>query len=151
MGMHLEIHFEASILNVGATGKFSLLEAKRNFLEILEALVQYRAEKILIDGREVDGKPELIERFYYGEFAAKEASRLLTEHRMSCAPRFAYVLNEPLRHPRRFGETVAVNRGMLLKVCETTEEAFEWLELSRAATKNAPHARTARRPRSSSR
>ena len=33
-----------------------------------------------------------------------------------------------LRDPQRYGETVAVNRGMDVKTFETPEEAFEWLE-----------------------
>ena len=41
-------------------------------------------------------------------------------------PMFSF---EPLRDPARYGETVAVNRGMKVKVFETLEEAFEWLRL----------------------
>jgi hypothetical protein len=48
--------------------------------------------------------------------------------RMRQAPQFAYVMNEPLRDSQRYGETVAVNRGMNVKTFETLEEAFEWLE-----------------------
>ena len=47
---------------------------------------------------------------------------------MSRAPRFAYVMNQPLRDPGKYGETVAVNRGMSVKTFETLEEAFAWLE-----------------------
>ena len=42
-------------------------------------------------------------------------------------PRFSYVMHEPLRDPGRLGETVAVNRGMDVKVFETLEDAIEWL------------------------
>ena len=42
-------------------------------------------------------------------------------------PRFAYVAHAPVRDPERFGETVAVNRGMNVKVFETPEDAMEWL------------------------
>jgi len=59
-----------------------------------------------------------------------ETNRLIAEYRMPRAPRFAYVMNEPLRDPRRYGETVAVNRGMTVKTFETIEEAFKWLELT---------------------
>jgi hypothetical protein len=48
--------------------------------------------------------------------------------RMRQAPQFAYVISEPLRDPQRYGETVAVNRGMNVKTFETLEEAFVWLE-----------------------
>lgn len=128
MGILEQMQFESGLLHVVATGEFSLEEAKRNFQEVLGAVVQYRATKVFLDGRTVKGKPEDMERFYYGEFAANETRRLVKEH--GIVPRFAYVIHEPLRDPRRFAETVAVNRGMNIKVCETLEEAFAWLELS---------------------
>jgi hypothetical protein len=90
------------------------------------AVVQYQATKVLLDGRTVKGKPEDVECLYYGEFAAKEIMRLVREHGLF--PRFAFVIHQPLCDPRRFGETVAVNRGMNIKTFETSEEAFEWLE-----------------------
>jgi len=97
---------------------------------MLEAVAQYQAEKVLFDGRKLRGKPERIERFYYGYFAATETNRLIAEYRMPHVPRFAYVMNEPLRDPRRYGENVAVNRGMTVKTFEIPEEAFAWLELT---------------------
>jgi hypothetical protein len=128
MSIKQEMHFESGLLRVDARGEFSLEEAKRAFLEMLGAVAQYQAEKVLFDGRNLKGKPERIERFYYGYFAATETNRLMAEYRMPHAPRFAYVMNEPLRDPRRYGQTVAVNRGMTVKTFETPEEAFAWLE-----------------------
>ena len=86
---------------------------------------QGNAEKILLDGRNVNGNPRDIERFYYGEFAARETRKIVVEHKI--VPRFAYVLHEPLRDPARLGETVAMNRGMVIKVFEDPEDATEWL------------------------
>ena len=42
----------------------SLEDAKQAFLEMLEAVVQYKAEKILLDGQAVKGNPRDMERFY---------------------------------------------------------------------------------------
>ncbi len=126
MGIWQEIHFESGRLNVDATGEFSLKEAKRAFLDIVGAAIRYQATKVLIDARKLQGRPKDIERFIYGEFAAKATFRIVREHGIS--PRFAYIMKEPLRDPRRFGENVAVNRGMTVKVFETPEEAFTWLE-----------------------
>ena len=126
MSLLQEIHFESGLLTVHARGEFSLEQAKRAFLEMLGAVAQYKAKKVLLDARKVKGKPETLERFYYGEFAATETRKLVEEHRIF--PRFAYVLHPPLLDPERFGETVAVNRGMIVKAFETLEEAFEWLE-----------------------
>jgi len=135
MSILQEMHFESRLLNVVATGEFSMDEAKRAFLEMLGAVAQYRAEKVLFNGRNLKGKPGDLERFFYGEFAAQETIRLVQEHRI--APRFAYVIKEPLRDVQRFGETVALNRGMNVKTFETQEEAFEWLEINQAKKPDA--------------
>ena len=130
MAIRQEMHFESGVLNVEASGEFSLEEAKRTFLEMLQAVVQYQAAKVLFDGRNLKGEPAHIERFYYGYFAATESIHLMTQYGMSQAPQFAYVIKEPLRDPGRYGETVAVNRGMNVKTFETLEEALEWLAVT---------------------
>ena len=135
MSMLQVMHFESDLLNAEAKGEFSLEEAKERFLELLGAVVQYRAKKVLIDGRMLKGNPEDIERFFYGEFAATETLRLVKEQ--AIAPRFAYVIKEPLRDAGRFGETVAVNRGMIIKTFDTVEEAVEWLTLPSTKKRNA--------------
>jgi hypothetical protein len=125
VSLQQKMHFESGLLSVDASGDFSLEDAKLAFLEMLGAVVQYKAEKILLDGRNVNGNPRDIERFYYGEFAARETRNIVVEHKI--VPRFAYVLHEPLRDPARLGETVAMNRGMVIKVFENPEDATEWL------------------------
>lgn len=128
MSIRQEMHFESGVLKVDARGEFSLEEAKRAFLEMLEAVAQHQAEKVLFDGRNLKGEPARIERFFYGYFAATEIMSLIAMKRIRQAPQFAYVMNEPLRDPQKYGETVAVNRGMNVKTFDTPEEAFEWLE-----------------------
>jgi hypothetical protein len=82
--------------------------------------------KVLLDGRGVDGDPKALERFYYGEFAACAVAEYAV--RNGCAsPEFAYVLHVPMLDPGKFGETVAVNRGMRVKVFDNLEGAREWL------------------------
>ena len=124
MDMTLEIRPEPEFLNLRATGEFSLEEAKRTVLEMLEAVAESKATKVLFDGRKIKGEPATIERVYYGEFAAfsvSESSRL-------AGTKFGYVLLEPVRDPRKLGEMVAVNRGMLVKVFDNLGDALEWLE-----------------------
>ena len=125
MSIQQKMHFESGLLSVDASGEFSLEDAKQAFLEMLEAVVQYKAQKILLDGRNVKGNPRDMERFYYGEFGAGETRRIVLEYKI--IPRFAYVIREPLRDPARLGETVAVHRGMIVKVFDTPEDAIEWL------------------------
>jgi hypothetical protein len=125
MSIQQHMHFQSGLLRVDASGEFSLEDAKQAFLEMLKAVGQHKVEKILLDARNVMGKPGDLERFYYGEFAARESHRMVVEHKI--VPRFAYVIHEPLRDPTRLGETVAVNRGMNVKTFETQEDALEWL------------------------
>ena len=42
-------------------------------------------------------------------------------------PQFAYVIHDPMRDPKRFGENVAVNRGIDVKSFENMNAALEWL------------------------
>jgi hypothetical protein len=131
MSMLLQINPEPRLLNVVATGKFSLEEAHRTFLQMVEAIALYKSEKVLFDGRKLIGNPKTMERFYYGEFAAQNVVTFL-ERGVCAAPQFAYVLREPLRDPGRFGETVAVNRGMHVKTFDSPEEALQWLGIAPA-------------------
>ena len=125
MSIQQNMHFVSGLLSVDASGDFSLEDAKQAFIEMLRAVAQYQAVKIILDARNMRGNPKDMERFYYGEFAAAETRRIVLEHKIN--PRFAYVLHEPLRDPARLGETVAVNRGMIIKVVDTPEDAIKWL------------------------
>jgi len=64
---------------------------------------------------------ELMERFYYGEFAARTVMYYFVDSLRS--PLFAYVLKEPVLDLRRFGETVAVNRGMQVRAAPNGKSA----------------------------
>jgi hypothetical protein len=125
----LDIRLESGFLNVAAMGEFSLQEAERTFLEMLEAVARYKVEKVLFDGRRLTGAPDTMERFYYGEFAADSVFKF-RDRGVNPATKFAYVLKEPVLDPRRFGETVAVNRGMHVKAFDNLEDAVGWLGIA---------------------
>ncbi len=120
---------ESDFLNVTAAGAFSLAEGKRTFLEMLKAVAEHKVRKVLFNGRKIEGEPETMERFYYGEFAANAFSDAAARGAVARSTRFAYVLEEPVLDPQRFGETVAVNRGMLLKAFDNMQDALAWLEI----------------------
>lgn len=125
--MKIEIEEDAELLRVTASGGFSIAAAFSRFLETLDAVERTGARKILVDGRSVSGNPDTIERFIYGEFAAKAVARYMMKGAARRMPQFAYVLHIPMRDPNRFGETVAVNRGMWIRVFGSVDEALEWL------------------------
>jgi len=140
MSLHAKFTPRSGTLYVEVTGTFSLEEAQQNFVKLLDAVKEHGTEKILADGRDVLGEPATIERFYYGEFVANAVKALLESGWERKPPQFAYVLREPVLDPLRLGETVAVNRGMNIKVFEHHYEAIEWLsieELTHAAPSEA--------------
>ena len=53
--MNLQMRSGPGSLDVTATGKFSLTEAKRTFLQMMSAVEQNKADKVLLDGRSVEG------------------------------------------------------------------------------------------------
>jgi hypothetical protein len=74
MSMILEVAAASGFLRVSSMGRFSLAEAKRTFIEMLEAVARNKVGKVLFDGRGLVGNPKAMERFYYGEFAAKSVA-----------------------------------------------------------------------------
>ena len=74
----------------------------------------------------------MIERFCYGEFTARAVAEYAL--RNGCpSPEFAYVLHIPVLDPNRFGETVALNRGMRIKVFDDLDVARDWLGIGSAS------------------
>ncbi|MPZ46712.1 MAG: hypothetical protein GEV05_25685 [Betaproteobacteria bacterium] len=120
----------AGYLHAVVRGEFYLEEAQRTFLEVLEVVVRDRFLRVLLEGVAITGEPTTIERFYYAKFAAA-AVALSTDQDATVSPRFAYVLKRPVLDPLRFGENVAVNRGMNIKAFEDLEAARRWLGLLR--------------------
>lgn len=100
--------------------------ARRHFLALLDVIAREGIERVLVDAREVTGKPRVLERFLYGEFAAAAAARL-TELVAIRPPKFAYVALAPVLDPRRLGESVARRRGMNVRAFDNVENAVHWL------------------------
>lgn len=124
--MKLEMRAEGGVLWAVATGRFTLESGRRTFVEMLEAVASHGVAKVHLDGRDVVGNPRTIERFLYSEFAAETVAAYASRG-VARATQFAYVLKPPVLDPERFGETVAVNRGMNVKVFEHPEEGLRWL------------------------
>ena len=120
---------DRKLLWVSYSGDFSLLEAESTFLEILAGLEQHKLSKVLVDGRQLLGNPEPLERFYYGKYVAEAVAKAVNGTRIE-VPRFAYVLKKPLLDQNRLGETAAVNRGMRVKAFDSLKDGLWWLGIS---------------------
>lgn len=119
------LRLEQGVLNAVMSGEFELGIAQTQFVELLDEAVKTGAAKVLIDGHQLTGNPREFERFLYGEFVAWATVDIMRQYNIRL--RFAYVIREPLRDPERFGETIAVNRGMDVKTFEDMNEAMQWL------------------------
>jgi len=120
---------EQGVFNAVLIGEFELERAQDQFIELLDEAVARGTTKVLVDGRQMTGKPTDFERFLYGEFVASATLDVLFRHNLRL--KFAYIIHEPLRDPERFGENVAVNRGMNVKTFEEKNEAVAWLNSDR--------------------
>jgi hypothetical protein len=116
----MKIRFEEIIgyLAVRFTGAGTAEEAWRQFESIAEHCKRANKNKLLLDFTEAQAEFSLADRYFLGEGAKifkHHASKVATVGRP-----------EQLDH-RRFGETVAQNRGVNLRVFTTIEDAHEWL------------------------
>lgn len=127
MSMNLEITSEKDLLRVSLNGQFFLKDANEVFLEMLEAVALHKSKKVLVDCTDLTGFPDTMDRFAHSEFAAKA----LQESSIA-GVRFGYVAIHPVLDTQKFGETVAVNRGVNVGVYDNIEDSLRWLEINPA-------------------
>ena len=127
MSMKLKVCPESDFLRVDAVGEFSLAEAKRTFLEMLEAVARHKVGKVLFDGRGLAGEPKTIERFFYGKFAARAVAEFADRGMLSRSTQFGYVLEEPVRD-KRSGRN---RRRELWHVCQDLRQSARRSRMAR--------------------
>jgi len=107
-------------------GEFDIEEIPWISDQILDSCARHQGTKILLDQRGLSGNPTAMERFRMATvFTAKFIQARLTNRIPACV--FAMVGQEPMVDPKRFGETVALNRGIPIKVFTDFQEALRWL------------------------
>ena len=96
------------------------------FLDMLDDALDYAARHdrsaVLVDALAVTGGPGGAERI---DLASRSAELQLGKDRLVA---IALVGEEPMLHPKRVGEAVALNQCAVLKVFESREAAIDWLE-----------------------
>jgi hypothetical protein len=96
--------------------------------QVLEVCLKHQPTKLLIDLRQVQGGMNTMDRFVVATFAAtKYIGARITGKIPGC--RYAIVGNPPLVDSHKFEETVAVNRGIAVKVTTEMKEAIHWLAM----------------------
>jgi hypothetical protein len=112
-----EIETGNGFLDVQITGRVDMTQALDELAAIRRTADGKGFRKVLVDCTGLFGEIRVKERFEYASRVAETLRGL----------RVAYVLNETLLDPKRFGETVAVNRGTSLKAWNNRAQALGWL------------------------
>ena len=89
----------------------------------VEAALEHRKSRILIDAMAVTGEVTVTQRYAGSVFLTTQ----IKERAIGAIRKVAICGYEPLVDPNRFGELVAVNRGVNLKVMTHRGEAVAWL------------------------
>jgi hypothetical protein len=123
MKLQYEIRQAADHTWVDVVGEFDLVESKQMLAAVIDAAVAHNQNKVLLDCREVKGTPSTFERLELADSVA----RLYHQERCGAILRFAIVGVEPMVDPDRFGQTVAQNRGLPIRITTDMQEALAWL------------------------
>lgn len=92
---------------------------------IFAGCVEYDAHRVLVDCRPVRGLIDTLWRYDFGvNMGDLNLAHLLAGGR---PVRFAFLGDEPLVDPQRFAETVAVNRGVDVRIFTEPTDAFQFL------------------------
>lgn len=120
----LKATFEILADHVLATyeGKLDATELEGSCQEALNLAAANELRAVLLDVRNVDGSLSDLQRYELGLKAVGLQANYL--------PRIAIAVlgHEPLIDPRRFGETVAQNRGGLVRVFTDQAAIREWIQ-----------------------
>ena len=125
MSIKFNAESKVSYLLVSCEGTYEKLSVMDAYRGILRTAADLNLSKILVDFRKVKGDMSVLDRFTTSEFAAGLCLEYITTIRF----KIAMVGEEPPIDPKRFGETVARNRGVNVFVTTKLAEAHSWLEV----------------------
>ncbi len=93
--------------------------------KILETAIEHRITKVLVDVRGWKAKPSTIDRYEFGQYLAQRVGEIRKSTGLSdwC---LAFLGTEKMTEPK-LAETVAINRGALMKTTTSLDEALAWL------------------------
>lgn len=120
MSIQYVLKSEGDLLTVKTTGfDESLEEVERYGLAILEACKAGNYLRVLCDETELEYRLSTLDTYESAVFLASQAPRLV---------KAAIVCNEKFVQDAHFWETVAVNRGLTVRVFKDAASAQEWLD-----------------------
>jgi hypothetical protein len=121
MSINFHIENQSEWLKVVASGEDDNLEEVLAYgSAIIQAAIEYSSKKILCDERKLQYTLSITDTFKLAEEASRYAKNVV---------RIAIVCDAQYLDDGRFFETVASNRGLIIRVTSSYEEASAWLEL----------------------
>ena len=124
MGIGIEVRVEPGHIYLQCKGTYSLAGAKRVFQSAVDSALESDRSRVLVDVFGITGNIPMIDRYEVAVFLAE----YIIAQALGKIRRIVVVGHEPPIDPDRFGETVAVNRGVNLGVATSIDEAFELLQ-----------------------
>ena len=124
----IEITVEEDFLLISARGNYSLSNANNLIKLAIDNGLSHNKSKILIDITDITGSIPLFNRFQFSEFLFN----YIRKHALGKVNRIAVVGKEPIVDKERFGEIVAKNRGVNVRVFTDMSQASTWMCLFNA-------------------
>jgi hypothetical protein len=125
MGLQINIENHDQYLYAAVTGDYDLAGLKKYYLQVLNTSIQLSQPRVIFDARSVIGIASVMDRY---EFATWLVQVQKPPIRVAI-----FGLPEQIT-PDRFAESVAVNRGVQMKVVTTMDEALQWLGVAEAVS-----------------
>lgn len=135
----MQIKFKArkGLLLAEISGEWMLNQACNLLDETIDCAIECNAEKVLLEGRALTGHISTFNRYEYTDYFVELVLKAQKNSRLDNI-RFGVVALEPILDPLRFGETVARNRGVDIKVSDSFPEILNFLNLSIADLEDLP-------------
>lgn len=123
--MHVAFQSGNAFLRATVSGRFSLAEANDCLAQIFAKALDQGARSVLVDCTAMEGVITSLDRYQHGVFVSEQMQKPGGNELRTT--RLAYVVRPPIIAPDRFGETVAVNRGVWGHAFEDEADAVAWL------------------------
>ncbi len=122
MSYKMSIKKESDFLHINVTGVQSRETVTAIAWDVLEACEENEVSKVLVDVREMTGRLVGLDAY---EVSALEFPKLQEK---GILKRAAVIDLEENSENSRFFETVAVNRGINIRIFSSADEAVDWLD-----------------------
>jgi len=119
----IKITVEDDFLLVSVRGKYSLSNANNLFKLAIDNGLSHNKSKILIDTTDITGSIPFINRFQFSEVLYN----YIRKYALGKVNRIAVLGKEPIVDKEKFGEIVAKNRGVNVRVFTDMSQALIWI------------------------